>query len=122
MALVEINGHKYRIDKMAAFDAMHFVRRMSALVGGDVKDVTQALSAIPDHEFETTIGYLLKYVYRADPSGAGFAPLAVNGKLMYGDVDLIGLLDICSAVFRDNIADFLPILANKLAGSKTPTI
>jgi hypothetical protein len=118
MHIVTINGNKYGIENMSAFDAMHFVRRLGAFISDAPEEMFRAISSMSDADFEATIAYLLKYARRADASGAGFAPLLVNGKLMYSDINLVDLLDICHEVFKANIADFLPILASKLAGSK----
>ncbi|WP_432372827.1 phage tail assembly chaperone [Pantoea allii] len=125
----EIKGVNYRASKLSVFDQLKVSRKLlpvlagmlgdfqgikAAAQGGDVnKAIESALPKIADSLAEMSeedtnaiIFPCLSVVARQN--GKAWAPLMVQGALMFDDIDLMSMLQIVGRVVGDSLGNFLP--------------
>jgi len=125
----EIKGVNYRASKLSVFDQLKVSRKLlpvlagmlgdlqgvkAAAQGGDVnKAIESALPKIADSLAEMSeedtnaiIFPCLSVVARQN--GKVWAPVMVQGSLMFDDLDLMSMLQIVGRVVGDSLGNFLP--------------
>jgi hypothetical protein len=136
---VTIGDVQYRIGKMDARTQLHIARRlspiMSALVGlirqedqgasiEDVlKPIANQLAGMPDAEVDYILDRCLAVCSREnDRHGTGWGPvMASNGRLMFQDITVAGMLQLAAAVIQENLAGFFGDLGSLLGALRPPT-
>jgi hypothetical protein len=130
----EIKGVNYRASKLSVFDQLKVSRKLlpvlagmlgdfqgikAAAQGGDVnKAIESALPKIADSLAEMSeedtnaiIFPCLSVVARQN--GKVWAPVMVQGSLMFDDLDLMSMLQIVGRVVGDSLGNFLPAAPDK---------
>jgi len=130
----EIKGVNYRASKLSVFDQLKVSRKLlpvlagmlgdfqgikAAAQGGDVnKAIESALPKIADSLAEMSeedtnaiIFPCLSVVARQN--GKVWAPVMVQGSLMFDDLDLMSMLQIVGRVVGDSLGNFLPASPDK---------
>lgn len=130
----EIKGANYRASKLSVFDQLKVSRKLlpvlagmlgdfqgikAAAQGGDVnKAIESALPKIADSLAEMSeedtnaiIFPCLSVVARQN--GKVWAPVMVQGSLMFDDFDLMSMLQIVGRVVGDSLGNFLPAAPDK---------
>lgn len=130
----EIKGVYYRASKLSVFDQLKVSRKLlpvlagmlgdfqgikAAAQGGDVnKAIESALPKIADSLAEMSeedtnaiIFPCLSVVARQN--GKVWAPVMVQGSLMFDDLDLMSMLQIVGRVVGDSLGNFLPAAPDK---------
>lgn len=130
----EIKGVNYRASKLSVFDQLKVSRKLlpvlagmlgdfkgikAAAQGGDVnKAIESALPKIADSLAEMSeedtnaiIFPCLSVVARQN--GKVWAPVMVQGALMFDDLDLMSMLQIVGRVVGDSLGNFLPAAPDK---------
>jgi len=130
----EIKGVNYRASKLSVFDQLKVSRKLlpvlagmlgdfqgikAAAQGGDVnKAIESALPKIADSLAEMSeedtnaiIFPCLSVVARQN--GKVWAPVMVQGSLMFDDIDLMSMLQIVGRVVGDSLGNFLPAAPDK---------
>lgn len=130
----EIKGVNYRASKLSVFDQLKVSRKLlpvlagmlgdfqgikAAAQGGDVnKAIESALPKIADSLAEMSeedtnaiIFPCLSVVARQN--GKVWAPVMVQGSLMFDDLDLMCMLQIVGRVVGDSLGNFLPAAPDK---------
>lgn len=130
----EIKGVNYRASKLSVFDQLKVSRKLlpvlagmlgdfqgikAAAQGGDVnKAIESALPKIADSLAEMSeedtnaiIFPCLSVVARQN--GKVWAPVMVQGSLMFDDIDLMSMLQIVGRVVGDSLGNFLPAAPEK---------
>ena len=130
----EIKGVNYRASKLSVFDQLKVSRKLlpvlagmlgdfqgikAAAQGGDVnKAIESALPKIADSLAEMSeedtnaiIFPCLSVVARQN--GKVWAPVMVQGSLMFDDLDLMSMLQIVGRVVGDSLGNFLPAAPEK---------
>ena len=130
----EIKGVNYRASKLSVFDQLKVSRKLlpvlagmlgdfqgikAAAQGGDVnKAIESALPKIADSLAEMSeedtnaiIFPCLSVVARQN--GKVWAPVMVQGALMFDDIDLMSMLQIVGRVVGDSLGNFLPAAPDK---------
>lgn len=130
----EIKGVNYRASKLSVFDQLKVSRKLlpvlagmlgdfqgikAAAQGGDVnKAIESALPKIADSLAEMSeedtnaiIFPCLSVVARQN--GKAWAPVMVQGSLMFDDLDLMSMLQIVGRVVGDSLGNFLPATPDK---------
>lgn len=119
----EVNGVKYKTQKMNAFDQLHVARKLapvvgaigniSALAAGDASvfgSLVKAISDLPEEDCNVVLHKCLAAVSRGDttPAGTTWAPIwnAQAKRLMFDDIDLIVMLQITGRVIQDSLSSF----------------
>ncbi|WP_312546643.1 phage tail assembly chaperone [Pantoea eucalypti] len=135
----EIKGVNYRASKLSVFDQLKVSRKLlpvlagmlgdfqgikAAAQGGDVnKAIESALPKIADSLAEMSeedtnaiIFPCLSVVARQN--GKVWAPVMVQGSLMFDDLDLMSMLQIVGRVVGDSLGNFLPAVPDKEIASQ----
>jgi hypothetical protein len=130
----EIKGVNYRASKLSVFDQLKVSRKLlpvlagmlgdfqgikAAAQGGDVnKAIESALPKIADsladmseEDTNAIIFPCLSVVARQN--GKVWAPVMVQGALMFDDIDLMSMLQIVGRVVGDSLGNFLPAATDK---------
>lgn len=130
----EIKGVNYRASKLSVFDQLKVSRKLlpvlagmlgdfqgikAAAQGGDVnKAIESALPKIADsladmseEDTNAIIFPCLSVVARQN--GKVWAPVMVQGALMFDDIDLMSMLQIVGRVVGDSLGNFLPAAPDK---------
>lgn len=135
MKETKVAGVEYSIGKLDAFGQSNLLRRLAPIIaplavtakklpqlptGSDgEKDfvpflemlagpLADALAGMPDEQFEKIIFPCLSVVKRKIPGG--WAPVKAAGanRLMFEDIDGMGLLQLAFEVIEENLASFFP--------------
>lgn len=130
----EIKGVNYRASKLSVFDQLKVSRKLlpvlagmlgdfqgikAAAQGGDVnKAIESALPKIADSlaemsEEDTNAIIFPCLCVVARQNGKVWAPLMVQGALMFDDIDLMSMLQIVGRVVGDSLGNFLPAAPDK---------
>lgn len=138
MKEVEIQGTAYKIGKLNAFAQMYVLKRAAPVLGklqsiyqsaGDdatLADVLDPLCAVigelPDENLEYVCNAALDVVSMKQ-SGGGWAPMRVNGNLMFPDLDLLTLLSLTVHTISANLSGFFRALPafTQAPGQETET-
>lgn len=128
MTEIEIEGHRYRVEKMNALTQLHVARRLGPallVVGisletlragmrihiGDLiasaGPVMEVVSKMPEEDFNYVLFSCLRVVRRQQ--GEAWAPLvdAQGQRLMFADLDFVALLGLAIEVLKENLGNFL---------------
>ncbi|MEN4974087.1 phage tail assembly chaperone [Pantoea eucalypti] len=130
----EIKGVNYRASKLSVFDQLKVSRKLlpvlagmlgdfqgikAAAQGGDVnKALESALPKIADSlaemsEEDTNAIIFPCLTMVARQNGKVWAPVMVQGALMFDDIDLMSMLQIVGRVVGDSLGNFLPAAPGK---------
>ncbi|ASN68779.1 hypothetical protein 7AX3_40 [uncultured Caudovirales phage] len=130
----EIKGVNYRASKLSVFDQLKVSRKLlpvlagmlgdfqgikAAAQGGDVnKALESALPKIADSlaemsEEDTNAIIFPCLTVVARQNGKVWAPVMVQGALMFDDIDLMSMLQIVGRVVGDSLGNFLPAAPGK---------
>lgn len=128
----EVGGQKYQSGKMDAFAQLHVMRKLAPVFAamGSLSSVAAAFSAPNGEDGSEKAGKILPLLAEAVSSmseedfnsvlskccavtsrkvgEAGYAPIwnGQAGRLMYGDIAGLDLLQIVAAVISDNLGNF----------------
>jgi hypothetical protein len=145
-----LNGVTYHAVKIPAMQQFHIVRRMLPLLSGTAPDKARAatqnfltgsqetgnpqgsaalvalmdgLAKLSDTDSEFILMGLLSAIRRKEPGGLGFAPVAVNGQLMYQTLTLPDMMQLAVKALMHNLSDFSAALPQASASaSPTPSV
>jgi hypothetical protein len=128
MTEFEVNGERYRADKLSAFQQFHIARRLSPLLlalgpgnGNPLASFGQALAQMKDEDGEYIITTCLAGVQRFNKESGNWAPVwnAAAKRAMFVDLyDFGALFPIVTKVVENNLTNFLDALPTGLvAGS-----
>jgi hypothetical protein len=123
----EVNGAKYRTQKMSAFDQFHVARKLapvvgsigsiSALASGDVSalgPLTKAISELPEEDCNMILQKCLSVVSRGDTTAAGttWAPIWSTSakRFMFEDIDMMAMIQIAGRVIQESLGSFTSAL------------
>ncbi|MBD8181682.1 hypothetical protein IFU25_08195 [Pantoea agglomerans] len=130
----EIKGVNYRASKLSVFDQLKVSRKLlpvlagmlgdfqgikAAAQGGDVyKALETALPKIADSLAEMSEADTNAIIFPclsvvARQNGKVWAPVMVQGSLMFDDLDLMSMLQIVGRVVGDSLGNFLPAAPDK---------
>lgn len=130
----EIKGVNYRVSKLSVFDQLKVSRKLlpvlagmlgdfqgikAAAQGGDVyKALETALPKIADSLAEMSEADTNAIIFPclsvvARQNGKVWAPVMVQGSLMFDDIDLMSMLQIVGRVVGDSLGNFLPAAPDK---------
>jgi len=130
----EIKGVNYRASKLSVFDQLKVSRKLlpvlagmlgdfqgikAAAQGGDVyKALETALPKIADSLAEMSEADTNAIIFPclsvvARQNGKVWAPVMVQGSLMFDDIDLMSMLQIVGRVVGDSLGNFLPAAPDK---------
>jgi len=130
----EIKGVNYRASKLSVFDQLKVSRKLlpvlagmlgdfqgikAAAQGGDVNKAIQSalpkvadsLAEMSEEDTNAIIFPCLSVVARQN--GKVWAPVMVQGELMFDDIDLMSVLQIVGRVVGDSLGNFLPAAPDK---------
>ena len=107
-----IGARTFTTGKLDAFKQLHVARRlmpvltqMSGGLADSLPKMAEALATMSDSDVDYIIGACLKVTRLHQPSG--LAPLVNgHGQLMFQDLELDALIQIASAVIRENLGGF----------------
>lgn len=138
MAQFTVSGHHYKSRKMDAFKQLHVARRIGPLFGGlgdaykkylesgnnpmvIVEPVAVALAAIPDADVDYVINSCLDVCERGqgDPVKV-WANVRGSTGLMFEDIELAEMIQICWYVVQENLSRFIGALPAELKGKLAP--
>lgn len=130
---VEVGGINYHVGKLNPMTQFHITRRLAPLLAtlgmsmvrlkelakaADKEDFVELIgplsgvvAAMSDEDSSYIINTCLSVVTREDKGG--FAPIQVEGRLMYEDIDMIAMLRLTFEVLRHNLAGFMPGLSGQ---------
>lgn len=126
-------GHTYRVGKMPAMKQFHVVRRLAPMLPnmaglgfkpvagqpGDVIAVLEPLAKVvaemTDTDSEYVIMSCMSVVERKQTAG-GWARMESGGRLMFEDLDMVGLVFIVGQVLRHNLSGFFDAMPQSFAG------
>lgn len=130
---VAIDGVMYSTGKLDAFKQAHLARRLIPVLPGllasvmkvDIKKldggqvllmaagpVGQAFAFMPQDDADYVMRTCLAVCQRQD--GGVWAPLMTpGGELMYKDLKLKELVQLCVVVIKENLGNFLPVQGTK---------
>ena len=131
----KVGSHSYRADPLSVFDAFDVSRRLSPIFtlfamqkdrskieAGFARAFTTATVGMERVDTESVLRICLSCVSR-NQSGAAFAPLMVDGQMMFRDIDMPAMLAIVWKVLEANrIVDFFDdpaLVSNQGAGDQT---
>lgn len=130
----EIKGVNYCASKLSVFDQLKVSRKLlpvlagmlgdfqgikAAAQGGDVyKALETALPKIADSLAEMSEADTNAIIFPclsvvARQNGKVWAPVMVQGSLMFDDIDLMSMLQIVGRVVGDSLGNFLPAAPDK---------
>lgn len=122
---LNINQQTYQIGKLPALTQFHVLRRLTpglAAVGlsfeqiktltpekmwGLLMPVSQFLATMPEEDANYVIFSCLGAVKRQAGGDGRFADVAVQGRLMFDDIDMLVMVRLTVEVLRENLAGFL---------------
>lgn len=130
----EIKGVNYRASKLSVFDQLKVSRKLlpvlagmlgdfqgikAAAQGGDVykaletalPKIADSLAEMSEEDTNAIIFPCLSVVARQN--GKVWAPVMVQGSLMFDDIDLMSMLQIVGRVVGDSLGNFLPAAPDK---------
>lgn len=130
----EIKGVNYRASKLSVFDQLKVSRKLlpvlagmlgdfqgikAAAQGGDVykaletalPKIANSLAEMSEEDTNAIISPCLSVVARQN--GKVWAPVMVQGALMFDDIDLMSMLQIVGRVVGDSLGNFLPAAPDK---------
>ena len=130
----EIKGVNYRASKLSVFDQLKVSRKLlpvlagmlgdfqgikAAAQGGDVNKaletalpkIADSLAEMSEEDTNAIIFPCLSVVARQN--GKVWAPVMVQGELMFDDIDLMSVLQIVGRVVGDSLGNFLPAAPDK---------
>lgn len=130
----EIKGVNYRASKLSVFDQLKVSRKLlpvlagmlgdfqtikSAAQGGDVykaletalPKIADSLAEMSEEDTNAILFPCLSVVARQN--GKVWAPVMVQGALMFDDIDLMSMLQIVGRVVGDSLGNFLPAAPDK---------
>lgn len=130
----EIKGVNYRASKLSVFDQLKVSRKLlpvlagmlgdfqgikAAAQGGDVNKaiesalpkIADSLAGLSEEDTNAIIFPCLSVVARQN--GKVWAPVMVQGALMFDDIDLMSMLQIVGRVVGDSLGNFLPAAPDK---------
>ena len=120
----EIGARKFKLNKMDPFKQFHVARRMGPILGelvplaGKLRQgidenqyealvpIINGISKLSDNDATMVLTTLLSCVEVQNPGVLGWARVAVDGQLMFQDLDLPILLQIASRAFAYNLKGF----------------
>lgn len=108
MADFDLDGVSYQLAKLDAMTQFHVSRRimplLGAMGGGDDKMATlfEAVGKLSDEDTEYVIAKCLADCRRKESGAKVF----VNGRLMFDDIGMMGMLRLTIETLRENISDF----------------
>lgn len=68
--------------------------------------VANALAKMPEADVNYVIDTCLAVCTRVEPGG--LAPVMVEGRIMYSDLDMAGMMQLVNAVVKENCGNFFP--------------
>lgn len=130
----DIKGVNYRASKLSVFDQLKVSRKLlpvlagmlgdfqgikAAAQGGDVNKalesalpkIADSLAEMSEEDTNAIIFPCLSVVARQN--GKVWAPVMVQGSLMFDDLDLMSMLQIVGRVVGDSLGNFLPAAPDK---------
>jgi hypothetical protein len=134
MTEVKISGQTYRINRLDAMKQFHIARKVLPVVAGlaqvaialfkeekrvdlnkediisSIGPITEALSSMPDKDFEDVVMRCMASVQRQ--SGSGWADMtAKDGRsLMFQDIQGPELFRLTAEVIKENLGGFLALV------------
>lgn len=124
MAEFELDGAKYQLAKLDAMTQFHVSRRVMPLMsalgadgekGDAMTKLFAAVGQLSDADTEYVIGKCLADCRRL--TGETAAKVYVNGRLMFEDIGMMGMLRLTMETLRENLTDFFTGL-----GSASPPV
>ncbi|ARP90324.1 hypothetical protein CAL14_08515 [Bordetella genomosp. 9] len=121
-----INGKQYRIGRLSAMQQFHVARRVAPALTGLVSafsgaaaeqadfakalgPLADAVAQMPDADAEYVLGTCLSVVSRqTDP--ATWAPVWREGRLVFDDIDLKGMVQLAAKVIQSNLGNIFGAL------------
>lgn len=126
----EVMGVTYRCSKLSANEQWHIVRRLLpvisqiAPVAGKSEAGAEALPLIADalarlsnSDDEYVRFGLLSCVKRKQEQGLGWAAVSTGHQLMFEDIDMAIMLQLCAKAFMHNLSGFFAALPSDLQGA-----
>lgn len=127
---IELNEKRYRAKTLPARRQFHMVRRLASVLSGlaKMKDLAladpmaaleplaQGIASLSDADADYVIDGCLAVVELKQPAG-GWAPVMVNGRLMFEDMDMTTMLRLTWAVLQENLAGFFAALPQTSSGA-----
>jgi len=130
-----INDKNYRSGKMDAFKQLHVSRRLIPVLSGlaaasqsdgGAKDLSKmivplasAIASMPDADCDYILHACLSVV-KIEQGTNKWAPIFVNGQMMFAEVDLAVMIQIAVKVIQDNLSGFFQGAAGALTLPTTP--
>jgi hypothetical protein len=127
-------GHTYRVGKLPAMRQFHVVRRLAPMLpnmaglglkpGASrpedmiavLEPLARAVAGMSDADAEYVIATCMSAVERKQPAG-GWARMESGGRLMFEDMDMVGMVFIVGQVLRHNLSGFFDALPQGFAGA-----
>ncbi len=108
---IDLGGSVYTVVKLSAMQQFHVTRRLGPLLAaakgsGTLQGLTDGLAKLPDAEAEYILFGLLAGIRKKEAGGLGFAPLVVDGRLMYQNISLPDMLQLAYKSFMVNLQGF----------------
>lgn len=126
-AIIEVKGAQYSIGKLPPYEQFHVTRRLGPLVAtaglsfaavrkaikeGDTDSImvmvgpaATILAAMPQEDADYVLNTMLSVVRRKQ--GDSWAPVSAGGnRLMFEDIDMLGMIRLAVEVGRINMKDF----------------
>lgn len=111
----EISGHKYRSDKLDAFQQFHVARKLAPVIGaigpalggeGDMSGLAKAIAELEQADCDFVLHTCLGAVRREQ--GGGYAPVfsAAAKRMMFSDINMLEMIQIAIKVIEENLASF----------------
>ncbi len=112
MAEFELDGVMYQLAKLDAMTQFHISRRIMPLMGAlggagkkkadGMARLFEAVGRLSDEDTEYVIGKCLAGCVKKD----GGAKVYVNGRLMFEDIGMMGMLRLTMETLKENLTDF----------------
>ncbi len=126
MTTQEISGHEYRIGKLDAFEQLHVARKLGpafsklieafrknpeAAESGDIfalatEPLMETFAEMSKEDVEYIVNTCIATCERKQDRG--YAKVAVNGNVMFQDIEVDGLIGLTLAVVQENLGRFFP--------------
>jgi len=130
---IEVKGATYQIGKLSPKKAFHVSRRLAPFLGailphldklftkendpeqGSFMDrttevlpkIAEIAASMPNDDVDYIIDTCLSVVHLRQERG--WAPVSVNGTMMFENIDMMGMLQLTAEVVRHNLTDFFPM-------------
>jgi hypothetical protein len=138
---VEIKGITYQIGRLTPKKAFHVSRRLAPFLGAILPHINKLMehreggnllsgvstvlpaiaklaASMPNEDVDFIIDTCLTVV--AMRQERGYAPVQVNGQIMFDSVDMMIMLQLTAEVVKVNLVDFFPTsLQREFAGTTT---